>query len=406
MVLMSKVKLRDPIGQGRHSRSSFMADSLMIKVLTILGTRPEIIRLSRVMARLDTHRHVRHVIAHTGQNYDYELNAVFFEELGIRKPDHFMNVDHTSLGTTLGDVLRKSEEVILAEEPDALLVLGDTNSALSTIIARRLHVPIYHMEAGNRSFDANVPEETNRRIIDHTADFNLPYTERAREHLLAEGLPHRKIYLTGSPMYEVLNHYRQGINNSKILEQLGLDEKGYFLASIHREENVDYPGNLRAVIASLESLHEAYGLPIVVSTHPRTRNRLASLGIDVEAVKGCRFLKPFGFFDYNALQKNALCVLSDSGTISEESAILGFPAVTVRNSMERPEALDTGSVMICGLTSDDILMAVSTQIDQPNEAPSPLEYAVANTSERVVKLIIGTCHLAGHWDNLLGARHR
>jgi UDP-N-acetylglucosamine 2-epimerase (non-hydrolysing) len=373
----------------------------MIKVLTVLGTRPEIIRLSRVMARLDDHPDIRHVLAHTGQNYDRELNAVFFDELGIRAPDHVMNVDTSSLGATLGDVLRKSEAVMQAEKPDAVLILGDTNSALAAIMARRMHIPIYHMEAGNRSFDANVPEEANRRIVDHTADFNLVYTERARQHLLSEGLPHRKIYLTGSPMFEVLSHYRRQIEASKVLGELQLQSKAYFLASLHREENVDYPDNLRALVEALTNLHAAYGLPIVVSTHPRTRKRLLELGYDLEQIAGCRFVKPFGFFDYNALQIHARCVLSDSGTISEESAILKFPAVTVRNSMERPEALDAGTIMICGLSSDSILAAVRTQLAADAAAAPPPEYLVANTSERVVKLIVGTVGLAARWDNLI-----
>jgi len=373
----------------------------MITVLTILGTRPEIIRLSRVLARLDEHEHIRHVLAHTGQNYDYELNGVFFDEMGVRKPDHFMAVDTTSLGATLGDILRKSEIVMRQEKPDAVLVLGDTNSALATIIARRLHIPIYHMEAGNRSFDVNVPEEANRRIVDHTADFNLVYTERAREHLLAEGLPHRKIYLTGSPMYEVLAHYADKIDASGILGELGLERGKYFVVSLHREENVDYPQNLQELVQSLKALHGRYELPIVVSTHPRTRKRLVELGVDLEAIPGTRFLKPFGFFDYNALQKHALCVLSDSGTISEESAMLGFPAVTVRNSMERPEALDSGSIMIAGLASETILAAVYTQITCTQEAVPPPEYGIANTADRVVKLIVGTAGLAGRWNNLI-----
>jgi UDP-N-acetylglucosamine 2-epimerase len=373
----------------------------MIKVLTVLGTRPEIIRLSRVMARLDEHPDIQHVLAHTGQNYDRELNAVFFEEMGVRAPDHVMNVDTSSLGATLGDVLRKSEAVMQAEKPDAVLLLGDTNSALAAIMARRMHIPIYHMEAGNRSFDANVPEEANRRIVDHTADFNLVYTERARQHLLSEGLPHRKIYLTGSPMFEVLGHYRKQIDASTVLNELGLKAKSYFLASLHREENVDYPDNLRALVEALTDLHAAYGLPIVVSTHPRTRKRLVELGYDLEKIAGCRFLKPFGFFDYNALQIHARCVLSDSGTISEESAILKFPAVTVRNSMERPEALDAGTIVICGLSSGSILAAVRTQIDSVATGVPPPEYLVANTSERVVKLIVGTVGLAARWDNLL-----
>ncbi len=372
----------------------------LITVLTILGTRPEIIRLSRVLARLDEHAHVRHVLAHTGQNYDRELSDIFFEQMGVRKPDHYMDVDTSSLGATLGDILRKSEQVILAEKPDAVLVLGDTNSALATIVARRMHIPVYHMEAGNRSFDANVPEEVNRRIVDHIADFNLVYTERSRQHLLAEGLPARKIYLTGSPMFEVLTHYRDGIAASTALADLGLTPGGYFLASLHREENVDFPDNLRTLVDSLQAVAKAHALPVIVSTHPRTRKRLIALGYDPDRIEGCQFHKPFGFLDYVALQQSARCVLSDSGTIAEESAVLGFPAVTIRNSMERPEALDAGSIMICGLRQDDILAAIDTQVARRQPPSVPPEYLVADTSDRVVRLIVGTTHLAARWDNV------
>lgn len=372
----------------------------LLTVLTILGTRPEIIRLSRVLARLDEHPHIRHVVAHTGQNYDYELNSIFFEQLDVRRPDHFMEVDTSSLGATLGDILRKSETVIAAVQPDAVLVLGDTNSALSTIIARRMHIPIYHMEAGNRSFDFNVPEEVNRRIVDHIADFNLVYTERSRQHLLAEGLPARKIYLTGSPMYEVLTHYGPAVEQSTMLAELGLSRGGYFLASLHREENVDVPANLRTLVASLQAVSRAHGLPVIVSTHPRTRKRLIEIGLDPDNIEGCLFHKPFGFLDYVALQQGARCVLSDSGTIAEEAAILGFPAVTIRNSMERPEALDAGSLMICGLHQDDILAAIETQLTRPAAAIIPPEYQIPDTSDRVVRLIVGTARLAARWDNI------
>jgi UDP-N-acetylglucosamine 2-epimerase len=372
----------------------------LLTVLTILGTRPEIIRLSRVLARLDEHKHIRHVIAHTGQNYDYELNSIFFEQLDVRRPDHFMEVDTSSLGATLGDILRKSEKVIAAERPDAVLVLGDTNSALSTIIARRLHIPVYHMEAGNRSFDFNVPEEVNRRIVDHIADFNLVYTERSRQHLLAEGLPARKIYLTGSPMYEVLSHYAPAIEKSTALADLGLSPRGYFLASLHREENVDVPDNLRTLVSSLQAVAHEHRLPVMVSTHPRTRKRLIEIGFDPDNIEGCIFHKPFGFLDYVALQQAARCVLSDSGTIAEESAILGFPAVTIRNSMERPEALDAGSLMICGLHQDDILAAIETQLARPAAAIIPPEYQIPDTADRVVRLIVGTARLAARWDNI------
>ncbi|PIP44657.1 MAG: UDP-N-acetylglucosamine 2-epimerase (non-hydrolyzing), partial [Deltaproteobacteria bacterium CG23_combo_of_CG06-09_8_20_14_all_60_8] len=278
-----------------------------LKVLTIVGTRPEIIRLARIMVLLD--QHVRHVIVHTGQNYDYELNEVFFKELGLRKPDYFLEVDTSSLGAVLGETLVKIEPVLRQERPDAVLILGDTNSSIACIMARRLKIPIYHMEAGNRCFDLNVPEEINRRIIDHIADFNLVYTEHARRHLIAEGLPHRRIYLTGSPMYEVLSHYREQIDNSKIHAALRIQPKEYFVVSFHREENVDNQNNLAKIVTILNALAEQYDKPVIVSTHPRTRKRLEQLQaakIDARVM----FLKPFGFFDYVFLQKHAICTLS------------------------------------------------------------------------------------------------
>ena len=302
-----------------------------LKVMTIVGTRPEIIRLSRTMALLD--QFTNHIIVHTGQNYDYELNEIFFKELEIRKPDYFLNVDTATLGSAVGDIIKKSEEVLKKENPDALLVLGDTNSCLSAYMAKRMHIPIFHMEAGNRCFDFNVPEEINRRIIDHIADFNLVYTEHARRHLLSEGLPHRRIYLTGSPMNEVLNYYLPKINESKILESLSLKAKRYFVVSTHREENVDNPENLKKIIDVLKALSKEYNYPIIVSTHPRTRKRIEAFSMNklsaesskLRADKNIKFLKPFGFLDYVNLQMNAACTISDSGTISEESAILSFP---------------------------------------------------------------------------------
>lgn len=375
-----------------------------LKVMTILGTRPEIIRLSRVMHLLD--QFVDHKIVHTGQNYDFELNQIFFDELGVRQPDHFLQVDTRSLGRCLGEILIKTEEVLLKEQPDAVLVLGDTNSALATVMAKRMKVPTYHMEAGNRCFDENVPEETNRRLVDHTADFNLVYTENARRHLLAEGLSHRFIYLTGSPMLEVLEHARPGIDRSTVLEQLGLEKGRYFIVSVHREENVDSRENLQHVVACLQSLHRTFGYPVVVSTHPRTRKRLEALGADM-STDGIRFLKPFGFFDYNRLQLDAFCAVSDSGTISEESAMLGFPAVTIRNALERPEAMDTGSIVMTGLRPDVLVNAVRfVTADRVAAGLSPMEvpqdYQVRNTSERVLKLILGTAPLAKRWKNLDG----
>lgn len=375
-----------------------------LKVMTILGTRPEIIRLSRVMARLDDHCH--QIIVHTGQNYDYELNEVFFEDLGVRKPDHFLGAGGGSLGETLGRILIETEKVIVAEQPDAVLVLGDTNSAISAIIARRLKVPVYHMEAGNRSFDRNVPEETNRKLVDHIADFNLVYTEHARRHLLSEGIAHRRIYLTGSPMREVLEHYRPRIDASDILTELGLERRGYFIVSLHREENVDNRDRLGALVQTLRSLAETYELPVVISTHPRTRKRLEALGEAMDDPR-LRFLKPFGFHDYNRLQLDAFCAISDSGTIAEESALLGFPAITPRDAIERPEALDAGSIVMTGLDPDAILRGVqlATRAFAEREAsgrphPLPVDYAVDNTSERVVGLILGAAKLSNAWDGI------
>jgi UDP-N-acetylglucosamine 2-epimerase (non-hydrolysing) len=373
-----------------------------LKIMTILGTRPEIIRLSRVMAALD--QVVDHKIVHTGQNYDYELNDVFFEELGVRQPDHFLNVDTSSLGKSLGEILIKTEQVILEEKPDAVLVLGDTNSAVATMMAKRMKIPTYHMEAGNRSFDANVPEEINRKLVDHLADFNLVYTEHARRHLLSEGLSHRFIYLTGSPMREVLEHVLPSIQKSNILDTLKLDKNKYFIVSVHREENVDSKENLKKVVECLTGLYEAYGYPVVVSTHPRTRNRLEKLGL-TDALEGIQFLKPFGFFDYNKLQMDAFCAISDSGTISEESSILDFPAVTLRRSIERPEALDTGAIALTGLDKqmlvDGVHIATSSRdVFSGTKREIPEEYKIRNTSERVVRLITGTAKLTPHWKNM------
>ncbi|MBN2571483.1 MAG: UDP-N-acetylglucosamine 2-epimerase (non-hydrolyzing) [Ignavibacteriales bacterium] len=371
-----------------------------LKVMTIVGTRPEIIRLSRVISLLD--KTVNHILVHTEQNYDYELNQVFFEDLELRKPDYFLDVDVSSLGTAVGDIMRKSEEVLLKEKPDAVLVLGDTNSCLSAYMAKRMHIPIYHMEAGNRCFDFNVPEETNRRIIDHIADFNLIYTEHARRHLISEGLPHRRIYLTGSPMNEVLKYYYPKIEKSNVLDLLALKKKDYFLVSIHREENVDNTKNLIELINTLNKISEIYEKRIIVSTHPRTRKRLDSLN-DISLNKKIEFLKPFGFLDYNKLQMNALCVLSDSGTINEESTMLNFPAITVRNSMERPEGLDTGSIILTGLHYQTIINSIDLTLREKEnkiETEYTPDYKVGNTSWRVVKLILGTTKLSNKWNGI------
>jgi UDP-N-acetylglucosamine 2-epimerase len=377
-----------------------MTSTKRLKVLTVVGTRPEIIRLASTIKTLE--RYTDHVLVHTGQNYDYELNQIFFDELGVSKPDYFLEVDTSSLGKTMGEILIKTEEVLIKEQPDAFLVLGDTNSAMSLIVARRMKIPTYHMEAGNRSFDPNVPEETNRKLVDHLSDFNLVYTEHARRHLLSEGLGHRFIYVTGSPMREVLASVEDSISASPILEQLGLTAKNYFIVSVHREENVDSRENLKRILTCLERLYETYRYPVVVSTHPRTRKRLESLGVDLDS-DTIRFLKPFGFFDYNKLQKESFCAVSDSGTISEESAILDFPAVTIRQSIERPEALDAGSIQLSGLGPDILLTAIDIAVTEREAFPNreiPAEYCVENTSLRATKLIIGTAKLAHRWKNL------
>lgn len=370
----------------------------MIKVITVVGTRPELIRLSRVIPLLDVY--TRHVLVHTGQNYDYELNDIFFRDLELRAPDHYLRVDTSSLGRVLGETLIKIEEVLDDENPDAMLILGDTNASIAAIIAKRKHIPIYHMEAGNRSFDANVPEEINRKMIDHIADFNLVYTENSRRHLLAEGLPHRRVYLTGSPMYEVLEHYLPKIRESQVLRDLGLKTGEYLLVSVHREENVDYPQNLMSIGVALNSLAASFGLPLIVSTHPRTRKRLELLkGFRFDPL--IRFLKPFGFMDYNWLQMNARCVISDSGTISEESSILKFPAVTIRNSMERPEAIDAGTIILTGFDPETVENSVNLAVNEKAKFSKICpDYEIPNVSLRVLKLILGTTRLHKQWSGL------
>lgn len=371
-----------------------------LKVLTIVGTRPEIIRLSRVMSLLE--EKLDHVLVHTGQNYDYELNEVFFQDLGLRKPDYFLEADTSSLGATIGDIFRKSEPVIREVQPDAFLVLGDTNSCLAAYMAKRLKVPVFHMEAGNRSFDFNVPEELNRRVIDHIADFNLVYTEHARRHLISEGLPHRRIYLTGSPMKEVLDYYMPKIQESSILDTLELEEKNYFVASFHRQENVDNPENLQKIVSVINTLAERHKVPVIVSTHPRTRKRLEQAGYD-GSNGAIRYLKPFGFTDYVNLQMNARCTISDSGTISEESAILSFPAISLRQSMERPEAQDAGTIILTGFEPQRVLEAVNMVIDEHAEQAYqqiPEDYQISNTSWRVLKLIQGNAGLSNLWHGI------
>lgn len=362
-----------------------------LKVLTVVGTRPEIIRLSRVIAVLE--EHTDHVLVHTGQNYDYELNGIFFEDLALRRPDHFLNADITSLGAVLGDVLRGTERVLLEERPDAMVVLGDTNSCISAVMARRLKVPVYHLEAGNRSFDPNVPEEINRHLVDHVADYNLVYTEHSRRNLLAEGIHPSRVILMGSPMREVLDHYAQRIAASDVLQRLSLTAGQYIVASVHREENVDHPARITQVLESLSAVAADQSVPVLVSTHPRTRNRIEQFGLGPAA--DVLLHVPLGFTDYVSLQRSARCTISDSGTISEESTMLGFPAVTLRDAIERPEAIDTGGIITTGLNPPDVVDAVRITINQHKRAGRagvPPDYQITDTSRRVLNLIRSTAN--------------
>lgn len=359
----------------------------MLKVMTIVGTRPEIIRLSRIISRLD--QSCDHVLVHTGQNYDYELNGVFFEQLGIRAPDHFLETAGASAAETIGQVIIAADKVIATERPDALLLLGDTNSALSAVAAKRRKVPIFHMEAGNRCFDFNVPEEINRRIVDHVADINMPYSAIARQYLLREGLPPDQIIVTGSPMREVLEYYSDGIASSAIVADLGLTHGNYFLVSAHREENVDDPHTLGRLLSIINALADRFGLPVIVSTHPRTRKRLDTLGQAMNQL--VRFEKPFGFLDYVRLQEDARCVLSDSGTITEEASILNFPALNLRNVQERPEGFEEGAVMFTGLDIDRVMEGIAILAAQTRGPDRMLrmvsDYAPANVSEKVLRIL-------------------
>lgn len=375
-----------------------------MRVMTIVGTRPELIRLSRVIHRLDATEGIDHILVHTGQNYDYALNRIFFDDLGLREPDHMLGVDTSSLGAMLGGTLVATEQVMKDESPDAVLVLGDTNSCIAALMARRMQIPTYHMEAGNRSFDLNVPEETNRRMVDHVSDFNLVYTEHARRNLLAEGLHPRRIIKTGSPMREVLNAYRAQIDASTVLLEKNLAEGEYFLVSAHREENVDSPVRLRMLLSCLQAVSDRFHKPVYVSTHPRTRKRLEALP-NWSAPEGITFAEPLGFHDYNKLQLSAACCLSDSGTIAEESSILGFPAVTLRDAIERPEALDTGGIIMTGLNADDVVSAVKLAMDTHSNgrgisALTPSDYLIENASERVVKFILSTVNRHHQWEGI------
>jgi UDP-N-acetylglucosamine 2-epimerase len=361
-----------------------------LKVMTVVGTRPEIIRLSRVMAALDHSEAIEHVIVHTGQNYDYELNQIFFEDLGIRKPDFFLNAAGATATETVGLILIKIDPLLESEKPDAFLVLGDTNSCLCAIPAKKRHIPIFHMEAGNRCFDQRVPEETNRKIVDHVSDINLTYSDIAREYLLREGLPADRIIKTGSPMYEVLNHYLPEIKASDILNTLHLEENKYFVISAHREENINSEKNFKGLMDSLNLIAEKYGYPIIVSTHPRTQKMIDSKQIAMRPE--VQFLKPMGFNDYNALQMKSYAVLSDSGTISEESSTLNFPALNIRDAHERPEAMEEASVMMVGLNPERIMQGLTQLQYQKRGAERNFrpvaDYSMPNVSEKMVRIIL------------------
>ena len=367
----------------------------MLKVMTIVGTRPEIIRLSRVIAKLD--EHCQHTLVHTGQNFDYELNAIFFEELAIRKPDIFLHAAGETAIETIAQVMVSADQVMETVNPDALLLLGDTNSALAAIAAKRRKIPIFHMEAGNRCFDLRVPEEINRKIIDHIADINLPYSDIAREYLLREGIAPDQIIKTGSPMREVLDFYAPKIADSGVLARLGLQPLGYFLVSVHREENVDVPENLQKLFM-LNSLVDLYQLPVIVSTHPRTRKRIESLGLT--ANPAIIFSKPFGFIDYIKLQTEAKVVLSDSGTITEEASILNFPALNLRETNERPEGFEQGAVMMVGLNTERVLSAIKMLATQLHGAERSIQlvndYSVTNVSDKIVRIIMSYTDYVNH----------
>ena len=370
-----------------------------MKIMTVVGTRPEIIRLSCVLELFDSTDGIDSILVSTGQNWDHKLSQVFFDELELRPPDHRLEVDTSSLGAVLGDTFRKIEKVLLEERPDAFLVLGDTNSALSLIMAKRLHIPTYHMEAGNRCFDTNVPEETNRRILDHSADFNLAYTEQARRNLLLEGAQSRRVIVTGSPMNEVLDRYRTNIERSTIVSRLDLEPGGYFLVSAHREENVDSPQRLNLLLEALTEVAATWQLPVLVSTHPRTQQRIGASGRN-GFHQLIHFHEPFGFFDYNHLQKKAVCVLSDSGTIAEEASLLGFRAVTLRSAIERPEALETGVLQLVDLDPKTVVNGIRRTLDRFDEIEIPPDYTITNTSHRVLNFILSTAPQHKQWSGL------
>ena len=356
--------------------------------MTIVGTRPEIIKLSRIINELD--KSANHILVHTGQNYDYELNEIFFNDLKIRKPNHFLNAAGKTTAETISKIILESDKIFEQEKPDAVLLYGDTNSCLSVISAKRKQIPIFHMEAGNRCFDQRVPEEINRKIVDHLSDINMPLTEHARNYLLSEGIDPNTIIKTGSCMKEILTFYKKDIESSKVHKSLSLDLNKYFLVSAHREENVDYTDNLESLLLSLNAIAEKYSLPVIVSTHPRTKDRLEKFKKKIKTNNLIKFLKPLGFFDYIKLQSSAYCVISDSGTITEESSILKFPAIMIRQAHERPEGMDEGTLIMSGIHKDRILESIEVVVKQYNEGKIPTiidDYNVDNVSQKVIKII-------------------
>ncbi|HZT60179.1 MAG TPA: UDP-N-acetylglucosamine 2-epimerase (non-hydrolyzing) [Pyrinomonadaceae bacterium] len=361
-----------------------------MKILTILGTRPEIIRLSRIVEKLDRLAD-SHVLVHTGQNFDAALSDVFFEQLGVRRPDHYLGARGETFGEQIGQIITLTERVMREERPDRLLVLGDTNSALAAVVAKRLGIPVFHMEAGNRCYDDRVPEEVNRRVIDHSSDVLMPYTERSRQNLLREGFEGRRVFVIGNPIYEVLRHHEQQIQASDVHARLGLEAGRYFLVTMHREENVDVEERLRSLVSALEALHAEYAVPVVCSLHPRTRRRMEAFGVGGER-DGLKFLSPLGLFDFVALEQRAFCVLSDSGTVQEECAVFKVANVTVRDVTERPETLECGSNMLSGVGADSITRAVRTVLSQERDWVAPPEYTVEDVSAAVVKILLGYLH--------------
>ena len=361
---------------------------MVTKVMTIIGTRPEIIKLSRVIAELE--ENVEHILVHTGQNYDYELNEIFFNDLRVKKPDHFLNCVGDTTAETIANIISKSDKIIKEVQPDAVLLYGDTNSCLSVISAKKRQVPIFHMEAGNRCFDQRVPEELNRKIVDHLSDINMPLTEQARGYLISEGIRPETIIKTGSCMKEILNFYKSEISESQVLKNLELKKDNYFIVSTHREENVDYKSNIENLLHSLNAVAEKYRLPVIVSTHPRTKNRIEQLDGDIKVNPLINFMKPMGFFDYIKLQQEAKCVISDSGTITEESSILGFPAIMIRKAHERPEGMDEGTLIMSGLEKERVLESINVMVSQNKKFTSNIikDYNVDNVSIKVTRIIL------------------